>query len=122
MERSRPSSINPAATKRHAVAPLGLRTWGRAPTCKHGPHVSELSVGTRVRRAVDSQRLPSDELLHKLQRQSACGYRAPVVLVAGPSGAVRPAIFVHRQGIVRFGALMFRTSAVEVDDVVHHSD
>ena len=44
----------------------------------------------------------------------------PIVRFAFSGRAVGPAVFVHRYGIVRFGPLVFRASAEEVDAIVHH--
>lgn len=79
--------------------------------------MEKLSVGALTRRIDLTDSLPSDELLRVFQRHAAGG--APVVVLAGTTWAVRPAVFVHRQGVVRFGRLMPRTRTDEVDAIVH---
>ena len=91
-----------------------------AATHLSSPHVEvRLSVGALSGRA---DLVPSGELLRIFQRHPAGRHRAPVVVIAGTTRAVRPAILVHRQGVVRFGSLVFRTSAIEVDAIVHQTD
>ena len=82
--------------------------------------MEKLSVGSADRRIDLTDRVPLDELLRVFQRDAAG--RAPLVPVASTSWAVGPAVFVHGQGIVRFGTLMFCTSAHEVDAIVHLTD
>src|SRR6185503_3658511 len=45
--------------------------------------------------------------------------RLPVMPVIGTSRAVRPAVLVHGQSVVRLGAPVLTTSADEVDAIVH---
>ena len=95
---------------------------GAVPPPRARPPMSlvKLSVGTLIGRVGETDRMTSDKLLHVVQRHSAG--RPPVVVLAGTGGAVRPAVFVHGEGVVRFGALVFRTSADEVDAIVHQTD
>ena len=79
-----------------------------------------LSVGALVRQSDGIDRVWSYEPLRVVQRQAAG--RPPVMGRAGTARAVRPAVLVHRQGVVRFGPLMVRTSADEVDAIVHQND
>jgi hypothetical protein len=80
----------------------------------------ELSVGTRVRSREGPDRVPEDKAFDVFQRHPTGGL--PGVRRARGSGAICPAILVHGQGVVRFGALVFCTSAHEVDAIVHLTD
>lgn len=86
------------------------------PTLEHGITPRRLSVGALIPRSD----LTAYEPLRIVERHSAG--RAPVVALARAARAVRPAVFVHRQGVVQIGSLMFRTSAIEVDAIIHLTD
>ena len=84
------------------------------------PRPMELSVGALTGRINLTVRFPADEPLRLVQRHAAG--RPPVVVLAGARRAVRPAVVVHRQGVVRFGPLVFRPSADEIDAIVHQHE
>ena len=46
----------------------------------------------------------------------------PVVGLRGAGRAVRPAVLVHGQRVVRLGTLVFGTSANEVNAIIHLTD
>ena len=79
-----------------------------------------MSVGGLDRLIGLTDFLPSDELLGVLQGHAAG--RTPLVVLAGMARAVRPEVLVHGQRVVKRGLLVFRTSANEVDAIVHLTD
>ncbi len=80
-----------------------------------------LSVGALTRRIgwTDRMRL-LDEPFRIVQGHTAG--EPPVVRLCGAGRAVRPAVLVHRQRVVRFGTLVFRTGANEVNAIIHLTD
>lgn len=91
------------------------------------PHLSTapmslmgLSVGALIRHADGTDRVQPDEPFHVVQRHPA-GW-LPVVGLGGTTGAVRPAVPVHRQRVVRLRPLVVPTRAEEVDAIVHQTD
>ena len=76
-----------------------------------------LSVGGLRRRTGETNLGLLGETLRVVQGQAAS--RLPVMSVIGTSQAIRPAVLVHGQAVVRLGATVLHASADEVDAIVH---